>query len=103
MLREVADTARFGRVTLQGDQVLSFGEKSQAGPGLINAGVYCLQREAFAPFALPQAFSIETDFFAPHALTLGLRGFITAGHFIDIGVPEDYDRAQTALPMWAAG
>ena len=31
-----------------------------------------------------------------------LRGYVTEGHFIDIGVPEEYDRAQTELPRWLA-
>ena len=48
-------------------------------------------------FALGQAFSLEADFLAKavHAKRIDL--FVTSGHFIDIGVPEDYARAQSEL------
>ena len=102
VLRRVPDVARFGSVTLDGEQVLRFGEKAGSGAGLINAGVYRLRAQTFDGFDLPAAFSIENDLFQPHAARLGLRGHVSEGHFIDIGVPEDYDRAQIVLPQWTA-
>ncbi|MDE2370334.1 MAG: nucleotidyltransferase family protein [Burkholderiales bacterium] len=100
VLRRVEDASRYGRVEIDGERIVAFGEKSGSGPGLINAGVYRLRRSTFARYALPAAFSLESDLFAPHAAELGLRGHVCAGHFIDIGVPEDYDHAQTVLPLW---
>lgn len=100
VLRRVDDASRYGTVRLEGDRITEFGGKSQAGPALINAGLYRVRRGTFAPFGLPPAFSIENDFFKPFAPTLGLRGFVTEGEFIDIGVPDDYDRAQVELPRW---
>lgn len=102
VLRRVPDVARFGSVTLDGERVLSFGEKAGTGPGLINAGVYRLRLQTFEGFNLPTAFSIENDLFQPHVAKLDLRGHVSEGHFIDIGVPEEFDRAQLALPRWTS-
>ena len=51
--------------------------------------------------ALPEAFSIEHDFLAPRAADLGIEVFVSRGTFIDIGVPEDYSRAQSELAAFA--
>lgn len=100
VLRSLPDASRYGSVELAGERILRFGEKAAEGPGLINAGVYWLHLQSFQGFDLPTAFSIETDFFQPHVTELDLRGFVMDGNFIDIGVPQDYDRAQVELPRW---
>jgi D-glycero-alpha-D-manno-heptose 1-phosphate guanylyltransferase len=64
---------------------------------LINAGCYVLPKAALDGFPLGQAFSIETEFFVKQLQRTVFNGFITHGRFIDIGVPEDYALAQTAL------
>lgn len=95
--REVPDTARYGRLNTEGERVIGFLEKGMTGPGLINAGCYVLPVAILDEFALGQAFSLETDFLAK---TVGVQRtdlFVTSGHFIDIGVPEDYARAQSEL------
>ena len=96
--RPVGDTARYGRCTLEQDTIASFGEKGTAGPGLINAGVYCLRRDLFDAFDLPARFSFESDVIEPHLQTLRPLGCQTDAYFIDIGVPEDFARAQVELP-----
>ncbi len=98
VLRRVPDATRFGRVELDGDRIRVFGAAGTGGPGLVNAGVYRLRRSAFDGHGLGEAFSIENDFFKPHAGALDLRGFVTEAYFIDIGIPADYERAQTELP-----
>lgn len=103
VLREVPDVSRFGAVTLEGDRIVAFGEKQAAGRGYINAGVYGLALAQLEGFGLPEVFSIETDFFQRCIGTpTALRGFPCHGSFIDIGVPEEFDRAQTDLPLWQA-
>jgi D-glycero-alpha-D-manno-heptose 1-phosphate guanylyltransferase len=103
VLRQVDDVARFGRVTLKDGLVASFGEKSVPGPGLINAGAYWLRERSFQGLALPEVFSIEKQLFEPHVARLRLRGYVAEGAFIDIGVPAEFDRAQTLLPGWVGG
>ena len=97
VVREVPDTARFGRVEMNGGQVTAFLEKGMAGTGLINAGCYVLPRRALDAFPMGQNFSIETEYLAKELDQIYFDGFVTCGRFIDIGVPEDYARAQVEL------
>lgn len=95
--RQVSDTARYGRLVVDGDRIISFAEKGILGSGLINAGCYVLARDALARFPLNQPFSIETDYLLPEVARATVEVFVTKGMFIDIGVPDDYARAQTLL------
>ncbi len=95
--RQVPDTTRYGRLVVDGDRITSFAEKGIAGPGLINAGCYVLATDALAQFPVNQPFSIETDYFVPEVARAKVEVFVTEGVFIDIGIPEDYARAQTLL------
>lgn len=95
--RQVPDTTRYGRLVVDGDRIISFAEKGIAGPGLINAGCYVLATDALAQFPLNQPFSIETDYLVPEVASATVEVFVTEGVFIDIGIPEDYSRAQTLL------
>ncbi len=97
VVREVPDTARFGRVEMYDGRINAFLEKGVSGSGLINAGCYVLPKEALDDFSLGQPFSIETEFFIKYLQRIRFDGFITHGRFIDIGVPEDYVLAQTEL------
>ena len=92
-LKPLRDFDRYGEVTLDDQgRITAFREKRPCAEGLINGGVYLLQREALA--ALPAKFSLEKDFFEPRAETGCLAGFRSEGYFIDIGIPADYARAQ---------
>jgi D-glycero-alpha-D-manno-heptose 1-phosphate guanylyltransferase len=97
VVREVPDTARFGRVDVSDGRVIAFNEKGQSGLGLINAGCYVLPKDGLDEFLLGQPFSIETEFFIQNLQHIKFGGFITQGRFIDIGVPVDYALAQTEL------
>ncbi len=92
-LKPLRDFDRYGEVTLDGQgRITAFREKRPCAEGLINGGVYLLQREALAE--MPDRFSLEKDYFEPHAESAGLAGFRSEGYFIDIGIPADYARAQ---------
>lgn len=95
--REVSDTARYGRLDTLDGRVIGFSEKGTTGSGLINAGCYVLPVSILNEFVLGQAFSLENDFLAKTVGEQRTDVFVTRGHFIDIGVPEDYARAQTEL------
>lgn len=98
-LREVEDTARYGAVVLDGDRVRQFGEKSAAGRGLINGGVYWMKRAILDEIGTPPV-SMERELM-PRLVAHGrLRGAVYDGRFIDIGTPEDLARAGTVLPEW---
>jgi D-glycero-alpha-D-manno-heptose 1-phosphate guanylyltransferase len=95
--RQVPDTMRYGQLVVDGKQITRFAEKGIAGPGLINAGCYVLATDALAQFPVNHPFSIETDYLVPEVARATVDVFVTEGLFIDIGIPEDYARAQTLL------
>lgn len=95
--REVADTARYGRLEAKNDQVIRFAEKAASGPGLINVGCYLFPKHLLDAFPLGQPFSLEQDFLVGAVQREPFGLFVTRGRFIDIGVPEDYARAQVEL------
>jgi D-glycero-alpha-D-manno-heptose 1-phosphate guanylyltransferase len=65
---------------------------------LINAGTYLLSRRFIDLIPDGRPVSIEKEMF-PKLVGSGLYGFFTDGRFIDIGVPEDMDRAQNELSI----
>jgi D-glycero-alpha-D-manno-heptose 1-phosphate guanylyltransferase len=96
------DIARYGGVIVEQNRVVAFEEKGRTGPGrtgqgCINAGAYVFARDLEWPARLGEAFSIEKDFFAPEVARLRPAAYQVQGYFLDIGVPEDLDRAQTEL------
>jgi D-glycero-alpha-D-manno-heptose 1-phosphate guanylyltransferase len=101
VLKETPDTARYGSVLVSGERVIGFAEKGKSGPGLINAGVYIVNTAVFGELGLAGRFSFEVDLLQRHYETLSPRALLTDEYFIDIGVPEDYDRAQSELPALA--
>jgi D-glycero-alpha-D-manno-heptose 1-phosphate guanylyltransferase len=99
------DIARYGGVVVEQQRVVAFEEKGKSGagpisgpvPGLINAGAYVLSRDLQWPKQLGEAFSIERNFFVPEVARLRPAAYQVNGYFLDIGVPEDLDRAQREL------
>lgn len=91
------DVARYGALEVADGRVRGFLEKGRVGPGVINAGTYVLSRNLFERYALPRVCSFETDLLMPYVAELAPLAFETGGLFIDIGVPEDYVRAQAML------
>jgi NDP-sugar pyrophosphorylase family protein len=90
LLAEVSDASRYGRVEIDEDgSVLEFTEKGQAGPGLINAGVYVLQKAVVAEIPEGRPVSLERETFPS---LIGNRFFGEPGSFafMDIGTPESY-------------
>lgn len=95
--RHVPDTSRYGRLVVDGGRITCFAEKGISGPGLINAGCYVMATDALGQIPVNQHFSIETDYLVPEVARATVEVFVTDGVFIDIGIPEDYERAQTLL------
>jgi D-glycero-alpha-D-manno-heptose 1-phosphate guanylyltransferase len=93
-LSQVQDMARYGGVELRDGKVMSFIEKGRTGPGWINGGVYVLSKDFAWPGNLPERFSFESDVLLPLLPLIPHAVFRSSGKFIDIGVPEDLDRAQ---------
>jgi D-glycero-alpha-D-manno-heptose 1-phosphate guanylyltransferase len=96
-LRKVPDASRYGGIeTNANNKIISFKEKNGISqPGLINAGIYILEKDLYLQSTPPDInFSIEKDFFENQLNKIPIYGFEFNGYFIDIGIPEDYIKAQ---------
>lgn len=102
-LKPMHDFDRYGVVELNEDNsVKSFKEKKYYTTGLINGGIYALNAEKFLEEHLPEKFSFEKDYLEKKVSSKELNsgkiyGMIQDEYFIDIGIPEDYERAQSEL------
>jgi D-glycero-alpha-D-manno-heptose 1-phosphate guanylyltransferase len=95
-LKALPDVSRYGSVTLDNNQrVISFEEKgANKGAGLINGGVYLFHPDWFMTKVKQHKFSFEKDILEPAVSTDKIVGVVFDRYFIDIGVPDDYERAQ---------
>jgi D-glycero-alpha-D-manno-heptose 1-phosphate guanylyltransferase len=93
-LKSMQDFDRYGVVEVENERIVSFKEKQFYKEGLINGGVYLLNKTRFLQRALPKKFSFETDYLQAFAHEKNFYGSIQNGYFIDIGMPDDYARAQ---------
>lgn len=100
VLRKMEDCSRYGSVEIDKENsVKNFSEKkSDAGPGLINGGIYMLDPKIFSQFNLEKNFSFEKDFLMKYLKSIDIKGFVSEEYFIDIGIPDDYQKAQSELP-----
>lgn len=97
-LKPMKDFDRYGVVVLNKDNsIASFKEKQFYPEGLINGGVYILNREKFLKESLPQKFSFENDYLEKYFDKRKMYGQIQDEYFIDIGIPEDYEKAESEL------
>jgi D-glycero-alpha-D-manno-heptose 1-phosphate guanylyltransferase len=98
LLKPMKNFDRYGVVRLDTDfTVKKFKEKQFYNEGDINAGVYVLNVESFLDLGFPEKFSFEKDYLEKHVSGGKIFGTIEDQYFIDIGIPEDYQRAQEEL------
>lgn len=94
-LKPMRDFDRFGVVELGDDgRVSRFREKQYYAKGLINGGVYALDKARLLAEEWPRIFSFEKDYLES-GVGRKVYGIVQDGYFIDIGIPEDYRRVQT--------
>lgn len=92
--RKVSDTARYGRIEAdESGRIYRFREKTDRGAGIINGGCYLLPTNIMDRFPPNKKFSFEDDFLRSEVEIREMRLFVTEGYFIDIGIPEEYQRA----------
>jgi D,D-heptose 1,7-bisphosphate phosphatase len=95
-LRRVEDTSRYGIVTIEDDLITGFVERGSQHIGLINAGVYLIDRRILS--YLPEVGSLERSVLPGLAARGLVRGRVQGGFFLDIGVPAAFAEAQTLIP-----
>ena len=98
-LKRMQDFSRYGSVECSGDIILKFNEKKFCNDGLINGGIYLADRKFFESRQLPEIFSLEKDLLEKEAGSAMIKCQIFDDVFIDIGIPEDYRRAQALLKV----
>jgi D-glycero-alpha-D-manno-heptose 1-phosphate guanylyltransferase len=95
-LRYLDDTSRYGTVRIDNEKrVTGFFEKNQdSEPGYINGGIYLINKNFMVSSSFGKKFSIEKDCFEKCYNNSKIFGYPARGYFLDIGIPEDYMKAQ---------
>lgn len=96
-LKPMKNFDRYGCVeTDEEGYVTEFSEKRAREVGNINGGLYLVSKDIFGSLSLPEVFSFE-KFMEAERGKLRISSQIFDEYFIDIGIPEDYDRAQREM------
>jgi NDP-sugar pyrophosphorylase family protein len=99
LLVKVPEANRYGCIqTGLNNQITEFKEKSEQHiDGWINAGIYLLQKELIKSIPGTCAVSLEREMFPIWLSNNSFFGYQYNGIFIDIGIPEDLEKAKTLL------
>ncbi|MEO8887350.1 MAG: nucleotidyltransferase family protein [Mucilaginibacter sp.] len=92
-LKHMTDFDRYGSVKILNNKIISFNEKQHLREGLINGGIYIVNKKAINFNSLPDVFSFEAEVLEKCVHYGSINGMIFNDTFIDIGVPEDYKKA----------
>ena len=86
---------RYGTVQMDAtNRLTKFEEKKLVEKGLINGGIYFFDKQLWNKVDVPQKFSFEKDVLEKYVADLRFGGDVFNGYFIDIGIPEDYNKAR---------
>ena len=97
-LKPMKDFERYGVVEINEEGLITrFKEKKHYQEGLINGGAYLLNVGRFRQQKRPSVFSFEKDYLERCYTFMPMYGCVQEGYFIDIGIPEDFEKAQTDL------
>jgi D-glycero-alpha-D-manno-heptose 1-phosphate guanylyltransferase len=101
-LRKTDDLSRYGSVSINiNHKIIAFAEKNQIHKGgLINGGIYLLNKYWFEKLNTPKTFSFEKEILEKLYGENDFYGLPFDKYFIDIGIPQDYRRAQIELPLF---
>jgi D-glycero-alpha-D-manno-heptose 1-phosphate guanylyltransferase len=95
-LKPMHNFNRYGVVDINEDCTINaFNEKKYYETGLINGGLYALNAHRFLEEEFPEKFSFEKDYLEVMYNKRKMFGIVQDEYFIDIGIPEDYNKAQT--------
>ena len=96
-LKHMTDFDRYGCVeTDEKGFVTTFAEKGYRKFGNINGGIYLMSKNIFNEFDLEEKFSFE-EFMQNNFKQLNISTKVFDNYFVDIGIPEDYEKAQIDL------
>lgn len=87
---------RYGTVEIDNDsRITAFKEKRPMQEGMISSGIYAMSNQIWSEFEFPEVFSFEKDLMEKYCGSNAFYGYVEDAYFLDIGIPEDYERAQT--------
>lgn len=89
-LKKMTNFSRYGTVELEGNRIVGFREKQEMSVGLINGGIYLMNRSFVENSVNMKKFSFEKDILEKRVETGAIAGVVFDVPFIDIGVPGDY-------------
>lgn len=97
-LKNKENADRYGTVKINNHgKVEAFVEKTTGSSGWINGGTYLIDMDHLKLSSLPESFSFETEVLEKEYQNGNVYGFASDGYFIDIGIPSDYEIAQSDL------
>jgi D-glycero-alpha-D-manno-heptose 1-phosphate guanylyltransferase len=98
--KQMTDTIRYGLIqTDHSGRITDFREKHPvSGKGLINGGIYMINRKIVETFP-QQKFSLENEVFKKLCSEYKMQAFQSDAFFLDMGIPEDYMKAQAMIPL----
>ena len=97
-LKPMQQFERYGVVKMDTNNcITSFEEKKWNEEGLINGGVYAIDRDKFLAQPFAEKFSMEKDYLELLVGEGNFYGLVQDAYFIDIGIPEDFERAQKEI------
>lgn len=107
-LRYTNDVERYGLVEIDDNyKINSFIEKGNLPDnkvdGFINGGIYYIKKSCLNDYFINfkgEFISLENDIFPTLLNENRMFALPLGGCFIDIGIPEDYYRAQDLIPNW---
>ncbi len=95
-LKHMRDFDRYGCVESDNGLVIAFTEKGYRESGNINGGIYLASSDIFNNYELDEKFSFE-EFMQVNFEKLKISVKVFENYFIDIGIPEDYHKAQSEI------
>lgn len=99
-LKPLEDFERYGVVKInKNNKITSFKEKQQYKEGLINAGVYLINKHKFRQNQFDKEFSFERNYLEKFVNEKDFSGVPQYVYFIDIGISKDFARAQDELEL----
>ncbi len=97
-LKPMQQFDRYGVVELsENGKIQSFKEKQFYNNGLINGGMYVLNKKRFLQRSFPQKFSFEKEYLEAAQFEGIFYGCVQDAYFIDIGIPGDFEKAGNDL------
>lgn len=92
-LKKMIKPHRYGTVKLNNNFIEEFKEKQEIDEGIINTGIYAINPKIISNISADK-FSFEKEILEKIE---NIYGYVYDDYFVDIGIPEDYEKAEKEL------